>query len=279
LMEGKLRRNETVASMTDGNHGECLAYVSSKFGLKCVIYVPRNICEERVKKISSFGAIVIKVDGTYDECIKTLQYEACLNKWNIISDTAWKGYEEIPKLIAYGYCKLFEEAVSQIGHTPSHLFVQCGVGGLLASAIMYMKKKHPETRIICVEPSQSACVFENISNDTNGTKLATGDLNSNMQGLNCGTPSKIAWPLIKHYVQDFIAIDDHYADLATCVLDSQYSIKTNPSGAAGFGSYLGILEKEELETFGITNDSSLLFLITEGVTDTKQFYEITQKYS
>lgn len=275
LMEGRLRRNETVASMTDGNHGECLAYVANKFGMNCVIYVPHNTCEERVKKITSFGANVIKVNGSYDECIQTLQHEAHLNKWKIISDTAWKGYEEIPRLIAYGYCKLFDEAVSQIGHSPSHLFVQCGVGGLLASAIMYMKKKHPETRIICVEPSRSACVFENISSETDGTKLATGDLNSNMQGLNCGTPSKIAWPLIKHHVQDFIAIDDYYATLATCHLSEKYSIKTNPSGAAGFGSFLGICEKEKLETFGITKDSSLLFLITEGVTDTEQFYEIT----
>lgn len=274
MSNGKLSCGDTVSSMTDGNHGEALAYVSQTKLLKCVIFVPHNTSEERIATIKELGAAVRKVDGTYDECISCLQKYSSENDWKIISDTAWDGYEEIPRYIAYGYCTIFKEAIEQIGSIPSHLFIQCGVGGLLTAAIMYMKEISPLTKIICVEPTQSACVYENILNKTDGAVLASGNLNSNMQGLNCGTPSKIAWPYIRQNVEDFIVIDDYYATLATKKMFETLDIGTNPSGASSYGAYLAISETEHMKDLEISENSSILFIVTEGVTDTVQFKNI-----
>ena len=52
----------------------------------------------------------------------------------ILSDTAWPGYEEIPRWIMAGYTQVFEEAYNQWDRPPDVMFVQGGVGGLVCAA-------------------------------------------------------------------------------------------------------------------------------------------------
>ena len=48
--EGKLRTGDTIASMTDGNHGEALALVAKQQGLESIVLVPKNVPAVRVQR-------------------------------------------------------------------------------------------------------------------------------------------------------------------------------------------------------------------------------------
>ena len=63
--------------------------------------------------------------------------------WQVISDTGYPGYTEIPERVVEGYGTLFEEAEEQMtalgAAPPSLVMVQAGVGGLLSAAVRHFR--------------------------------------------------------------------------------------------------------------------------------------------
>jgi diaminopropionate ammonia-lyase len=213
---GELHPGSVITTMTDGNHGAAVAHVAREHGLKAVIFVPNNMTQERRDRIEEYGAECRIVDGMYDDAIEIVKDEAERNGWILISDTAWKGYEKIPKNIAAGYCAIFDEAVNQIdqivgesGH-PTHIFLQTGVGSFPSGGVAYaVHRMNPRPKLICVEPDDADCVFENVKAGCHeGTLMCKGKTNSIMSGLNCGLPSTTAWPILRDFVDMYVAIGD-----------------------------------------------------------------------
>ena len=272
---------DTVASMTDGNHGEALALCAKDRGMNVVILIPRNVEQPIIDRLHAMNATVILLDGTYDECIAELRSRAILNGWTIVSDTSWDGYEQIPGYIAHGYCSLFQEAIAQIGQQPTHAFVQAGVGGLLAAAALYLATHSPRTRLICVEPIDAACIYENTLREASADKLlpCSGKTNSNMQGLNCGTPSQMAWPLIQGRVDWFLTISDEWARSAVRELyNGNPSLATCETGAAGVAGLMAVLADASLTNqLELDAMSNVLLICTEGITNQDRFQNITRQ--
>ena len=80
-----------------GNHGRALARVAALLGLKSKIFVPSVVSEISRERIRSEGAEVIVVEADYDEVVRIAAREAG-DHGILIQDTAWPGYEEIPKV-------------------------------------------------------------------------------------------------------------------------------------------------------------------------------------
>ena len=103
-----------------------------------------------------------------------------------------------------------------------------------------------------------------------------------MSGLNCGTPSQIAWKILKGGVDLFLAIHDDFAIKAMQDLyfpfrnDTQ--IFAGESGAAGLGGLIALAYEDSLapikKKIGLTRQSRVLILNTEGVTDPDSFEEL-----
>ena len=93
---------KVLCTMTDGNHGKGVAFTAKRLGMEAMIYVPSNMSQARIDAIKELGATVIVVDGLYDDAIEMVKKEAEGNGWCLLSDTAWEGYEEIPKNIMAG---------------------------------------------------------------------------------------------------------------------------------------------------------------------------------
>src|SRR5215470_18094439 len=87
-----------LVAATDGNHGRAVAHMARLLGLEVHIFVPAGTAAARIQAIESEGAAVTIVDGTYDDAVARSAQEAgerCL----IISDTAWPGYEQVPRWV------------------------------------------------------------------------------------------------------------------------------------------------------------------------------------
>jgi diaminopropionate ammonia-lyase len=185
-----------------------------------------------------------------------------------------------------GYTTLFEEAVRQLAaagrRLPSAVLLQAGVGGLAcAGTLFYWRRNHRPT-LICVEPTDADCLRESIASDDGGIREAKGSQNSIMAGLNCGTPSLVAWPLIRAGMDGFLAIDDEYARDAMRRLASRRGgdprVVAGESGAAGLGGLLALCQEGGLSAIrgqlGLDASARVLLINTEGATDPVSYERI-----
>ena len=271
---------------TDGNHGKAVAWATKRYNKKCIVYVPRNTTDLRIKAISKAGAKVYKLDMNYEDTCDYAREISLKNNWKLIQDTSWDGYEYIPSLIMSGYLTHFNELESQLVLNYKNkidiIFLQCGVGSWAASCIWYFLNKHKVNRpkIVIVEPTESAGIFESFEKGARITPK--GNFNTIMAGLNCGIPSKNAWDIIKSGCDASIIISDDYVIKATREYyyprDNDPRIISGESGAAGLGGLLKSIFDPAFDKLrkhiNLNPKSNVLLFNTEGATDINDFNEI-----
>jgi diaminopropionate ammonia-lyase len=258
-----------LAAATDGNHGRAVAHFARLLGFEARIFVPRGTAEARIGAIESEGATCTVVDGNYDDTIARSaeeMSERCL----VIDDTSWPGYEEIPRWVIQGYGTIFREIEDHIDAPPTVAFVPIGVGALGAAAVDFYKRKGG-TSIVGVEPTSAACVLASIE----ARKIVTvpGPQDSIMAGLNCGTPSSIAFPTLLAGLDACVAIEDSYAEEAMRTL-ARSGIVSGETGAAALGGLEALLEMADRGDLGLDRNATVLLLVTEGATDPESYRRI-----
>ena len=278
----------TFCTATDGNHGRAVAWISRLFQQNAVIYMPSSTVPARIKNIEAEGARVLIVDGTYDRAVARAAEDATKNGWQVIADTAYPGYIEIPDDIMAGYMTMFLEIEEQSSlHDREKpkidiVILPGGVGSFAAAAAVYYSHRYGDNRpaLAVVEPIEAACLLESaVKGDI---VSATGTLTTIMAGLNCGTPSLTAWPILKHTIDLFLGISDNFAKAAMRAY--YFPEATDPrvisgeSGAAALAGLLALMASDSLrearEFLNLSRASRILVINTEGNTDQDAFSRI-----
>ncbi|WP_430785437.1 pyridoxal-phosphate dependent enzyme [Actinoplanes sp. G11-F43] len=217
----------TIVTATDGNHGRAVAHFARRFGRRAEIFVPDGVHPDAVRAIRDEGATVVHVPGDYDTAVKAA---ASVRRGLLVQDTAWPGYEEIPGWIVDGYSTLFAEIDTQLSRQPDLVLVPAGVGSLLQAALAhYRSRPDPaRTRVVSVEPSTAACVAASVAA---GHPVTVPTARTTMAGLNCGTVSTLAWPLIRPGLDGCCVVTDAEVSEAAHRLAAA-GIDAGPCGAA-----------------------------------------------
>jgi diaminopropionate ammonia-lyase len=263
----------SLAAATDGNHGRGVAHMARLIGFDARIFVPEGTTTERIEAIAGEGADVVVVPGGYDAAVARSAEEAgprCL----VISDTSWPGYTDVPRWVIEGYSTMFaeiDEALAAAGrHWPDVVVVPIGVGALAAAAAAHFKGSPESPVVIGVEPSDAACMTASIQAGRPVTLSAPQ--RSAMVGLNCGTPSAVAWPIVSRGVDRFVVIDDEWAYGAVRALACA-GIEAGETGAAALAG-LTALQRSERDTgmgTAVPEGATVLVLVTEGATDRQRW--------
>ena len=204
----------------------------------------------------------------------------------MVQDTAWDGYEDIPKWIMQGYMTLaweMYESLQEKNIKPTHLFLQAGVGSFAAATTGFftnMYKDEGKPIITVVEPDTVACIYE--SAIANERVLVGGEHETIMAGLACGEPNTFGLKVLLDNCENFIKVSDEFAAYGMRVLGNPYKddkkVISGESGAAPFGSIIKILTddkyKDERKKLDINSDSNLIFVSTEGDTDAQNYLDI-----
>jgi diaminopropionate ammonia-lyase len=273
----------TLATATDGNHGRAVARMAALLGLDADIYVPAGTAAARVAAIEGEGARVTVVDGDYDHAVATAAGAAgdrCL----AIQDVGWPGYEQVPTWVVEGYATIFWEVDDQLaagGEGPDVVVVPVGVGGLAAAAVRHWRHRDRQRghrrppRLLGVEPLAAACVLRSL--EAGRIVTVPGPHDSIMAGLNCGTPSLVAWPYLRAGLDAVVAVADERARQAMRDLAAA-GIVAGETGAASLaglaeatgGPHAGALRR----ALGLGPDSRVLLVCTEGATDPEAYRRI-----
>lgn len=259
----------TLCAATDGNHGRGVARMARLLDFAAVIYVPADMTQARLDAIRSEGAIVRAVAGDYDDAVAAAAAEAARRDWRVVADLAYDGYTDVPAWVMEGYDTIFAECDQQMPRPPTAVVVQAGVGGLAGAAFGHYLPRLTGTRFAVVEPLTAACLLASAVRGRPVTlESSTG---STMAGLNCGTPSLVAWPLVQAATDVFLAIDDDRAHAAMRLL-ADAGVAAGESGAAGLGALVEALEwPEAVDALRLGPDARVLLVNTEGPTDPDRY--------
>ena len=270
----------TVCCATDGNHGRSVAWGAQQFGCNCEIYIHRNVSEGREKAIANYGALVNRIKGNYDDSVRIAAEVAEKNGYTVVSDTSYEGYTDIPKDVMQGYTVMVDEAMKQMNDTPTHVFLQGGVGGFPSAVVSFLQESLDCPPIfVVVEPVNADCLFQSA---VNGKPTAVhGDLDTIMAGLACGEVSVLAWSILENYAPHFMTITDESIPKAMQLLANRTPpIIAGESAITGLAGFLIACNDGELKSKLMINENSkILFFGTEGDTDEEMYEQLVGKSS
>jgi diaminopropionate ammonia-lyase len=271
----------TLVAATDGNHGRAVAHMAALLGLDSRIYVPAGMAQARKDGIASEGAQVTVVEGTYDDAVARSSEDAserCL----VISDTSWPGYAEVPRRVMDGYSTIMWEIDDELARrgadSPSLVAVQFGVGALAAAVVHHYRQpgREPQPIILSVEPLRAACMLESM--DAGEIVSIPGPHDSIMAGLNCGSPSIVAWPIVSRGIDAFVAVADERAREAMRAL-ARAGVVAGETGGAGLAGLIELLTgpnaAEHRARLNVDENTRALVFVTEGATDPQSYRKIT----
>lgn len=143
------------------------------------------------------------------------------------------------------------------GIKPNVLFVSVGVGSWAHSVVAHYKAANSDNRIIAVEPDTAASLKESL-HVGELTPIHTGD--TIMAGMNCGTTSDLAWPMLRDGVTSAITVTDRESHESVECLKG-LGVSSGPCGAAT----LAALRKYAEEVpFAERRDMVVVLFSTEG---------------
>jgi diaminopropionate ammonia-lyase len=248
----------TLVSATDGNHGRALAHIARRLGLSSRVYVAAGLPDTTVQAIRDEGADVIDAGRVYDD---TVRIAAASTEGNpddlLVQDTAWEGYEDVPRWIVAGYSTLFAEIDEQHPDAPGLVVVPTGVGSLLQAALEHYRAAGRAQRpdVLAVEPATAACVTASLAA---GTPVSVdADAPTIMAGLNCGTVSSLAWPTVRAALTAGVGVTDDEAAAALTTLE-EAGLHVGPCGAAALAGLAAA-------PLALERSTDVVLVSTEGI--------------
>ncbi|MEU8798056.1 diaminopropionate ammonia-lyase [Spirillospora sp. NPDC048819] len=261
------RSSVRLVTATDGNHGRAVAAMARMLGLAADVYVPHGVHPAAVAAIKEEDAGVTEVPAPYDEAVRLAADVAASDPSALlVQDTAWPGYERVPQWIVDGYSTLFTEIDEQLAAAdaaPAGLVaVPAGVGSLAQAAVTHYRAGRTAPTVLCVEPDAAPCVLTSLHHDRPVT-VETGS--TTMAGLNCATPSSLAWPFLRSGVDAAVAVTD--AATARAARDlAALDVPAGPCGAASLAGARAALTPRHRPALAPEHRGTIVLLSTEGST-------------
>ena len=283
-----------LVTATDGNHGRAVARTARLCGAPARVFVPAVTEPATRAAIAGEGAEVVQVAGSYDKAVAAARQWAQNHQGAaLVQDTAWPGYEQVPGWIVEGYSTLFGELDAQLAETgagpPALVAVPVGVGSLAQAAVVHYRPAAEQGKattegcpgrgqnsaprepssvaaVLSVEPVAAACLLASLRV---GALVSISTEDTIMAGLNCGTVSSIAWPVLAGGLDAAAAVTDDAARQAAVDLGAA-GISSGPSGAASLAgvraALIGNGSAERRALLGVDSASVVVLLSTEAGT-------------
>jgi diaminopropionate ammonia-lyase len=301
-------RTVRLVTATEGNHGRAVARLARIYGQPAEVFVPDGVRPAAMAAIAAEGARVTPVAGDYDEAVRraarAVDEPADGTDAVLIQDTAWPGYEDVPRWIVQGYSTLFAELDEQLAAAgvggaggaggagaggaggvggggsgggagaPDLLAVPVGVGSLAQAAVTHYRGRPDDggavTALLSVEPDTATAALSSL---TAGRPLTAPTGHTAMAGLNCGTLSTLAWPVLRDGLDAAVAVTESAAARAVRDLGA-LGLAAGPTGAATLAGARAALTgpdapgtaeaAERRRALGVGPASTVVLLSTEG---------------
>ncbi|AEO53728.1 hypothetical protein MYCTH_2295441 [Thermothelomyces thermophilus ATCC 42464] len=272
-----------IVTCTEGNWGRAVARMAAYLGAAAVVYVPAHVPETTRDLIRGEGAEVRVVEGSYDAAVDAARGAAEENDGALlVMDIGWEGYETVPQWVVEGYQTMLDELDTQVlrvtgGQPATHAVVPVGCGSIAQAVAQHFKRPAREPQggsraaagaagagaaaaaVLGVEPDTAACLRASLET---GNMVSVPTQDSIMCGMNCGTLSTVAWPVLRTGVDASVVVSDVEAHRAVTELEA-LGIQAGPCGASALAALKRACEAER-EKLQLSEKSVVILFSTEG---------------
>lgn len=247
---------QTYVTASAGNHGLSLAAGAAAFGARARVYIAETVPEAFAERLRAYGAEVIREGAVYEDSMAAAAKAAQEEGLILLSDSSWPGYAERPHRLMEGYLIMMAEVVAQMPRTPTHVFLQAGVGGLAGACAAHARAVWGNAPgIIVVEPEEAPALAASI--EAGAPVVAPGGV-SDMGRLDCKEPSLIALKSLSKDADVFMTISEAEGHAGAEMAEAAGYAST-PSGAAGLSGLMA-----GAKAFDIGPDARVLIFLSEA---------------
>mgnify|MGYP001175007428 CR=1 FL=1 len=154
LERGEISSSSILCDATSGNTGIALSMVAASLGLKCVIFMPVNMSEERKQMMRVYGAEI--VDAPPDDFTKAIEMR---NDFLEKTQSAWSPNQfHNPENVQCHFNVTAPEILSDIndlGIGWSAFVHGSGTGGTIEGVRRFLKQAGLLTKVVMVQPEES----------------------------------------------------------------------------------------------------------------------------
>jgi len=223
-----------VLCASAGNHAQGVALSAKKRGCPATIVMPRTTPEIKAQAVRAMGAHVELAGDNYSEAADRAEQ---------IRDETGMVYVhpyDDPDVIA-GQGTIAAEILGQAPRDIDVVFVPIGGGGLAAGIAVYLKHLSPGTRVIGVEPEDSAAMYHSLAA---GRRIVLDQVGIFVDGVAVKQVGGHTFDLVREYVDEVLLVDtDEVCAAIKDIFDENRSI-VEPAGALAVAGMKRYVERE-----------------------------------
>ena len=216
-----------LITASGGNHGLGVAYAATVANVSSTIYVPTTTPAAKIEKLKRWNAEVIVSGDSWDDSNRLALEAAERDGLTYIHAFA-------DPLVIAGQGTVGLEIMEDSPDIDT-LIVAIGGGGLIAGIAIAAKAINPRTRIIGVEPTGAATLYDTIKA---GRIIALERINTAAVTLGARATEQINFDLIRHHVAEVVLVSDDEMREAARWLWFELGVAAELSGAAAVAALL-----------------------------------------
>jgi threonine dehydratase len=255
-------RDAGVVCASAGNHAQGLAYACSLLKVRGRVYLPRSTPRQKRDRIAALGGelIEIRVLGeSYDEAAEEAQRHATATGATLVP-----AFDD-PRTVA-GQGTAVAEAIDQLGAVPDLVVVPVGGGGLLAGTLAWLGERHPEVRVIGVEPAGAASMIAALAA---GEPVNLPELDGFVDGAAVRRAGQVTYPVIRDAEVQLVAVAEGRVCTEMLELYQSDGIIAEPAGALAAAALGDVVTVEP--------GSTVLCLLSGGNNDVSRYAEVVER--
>jgi threonine dehydratase len=225
-----------VIAASAGNHAQGVALAAKRLGAKAIIVMPVITPQVKVDAVRARGGEVVLHGNTFDDAYihaRQLEAEKGLTFIHPFDD---------PDVIA-GQGTIGMEILRQCQQPIHAIFVAIGGGGLISGIAAYVKRLHPEIKIIGVEPVDADAMYQSLKV---GKRVRLPQVGLFADGVAVREVGEETFRLCQQYVDDVLLVDtDAICAAIKDVFEDTRSI-LEPAGALAIAAAKAYVEREHI---------------------------------
>ena len=150
LIRGDISDNTILCEATSGNTGISLSAISASLGLKCVIFMPENMSEERREMMRIYGAQI--VDAPLSDFQRAIEMR---NEFIDQNENAWSPMQfSNPENVQCHMTITGPEIAKQAGPAWAAFVHGSGTGGTIEGVRKFVKSESLPVKVLMVTPAE-----------------------------------------------------------------------------------------------------------------------------
>ncbi len=250
-----------VVCASAGNHAQGVAFACAQLGVSARIYLPRTTPRQKRDRVAVIGGpfVEIMVGGdSYDAAAASASLYAEQAQLTLVPPF------DHPMTIA-GQGTMVREIMQDMAQAPDVVVVPVGGGGLLAGASTYLRDRHPEVRIVGVEPAGAASMSAAVAT---GGPVMLPQMDGFVDGAAVRRVGDVTYPLVVAAGAEIIAVPEGRICLEMLALYQTEGIIAEPAGA---------LASSALDQLDITPGQRVVAIVSGGNNDVLRYAEVMER--